>query len=457
MLRSARLSYSNTRDIMSLKSHSRRSFLKKVAAGTGVAFVAPAGAYGRIMGANDRVALAAIGINSRGAAVAGSFARVPNLDITHVVDVDSRALEKVVDRVARTQGHTPKAVEDFRRVLDDPAVDAVMIATPDHWHAPMAIMALQAGKHVYVEKPCGHNPREGELLVEAQRKTGKVVQMGTQQRSAPESIQAIGEIGSGVIGRPYFARTWYANKRGPIGIGKPAPVPDWLNYELWQGPAPRRPYQDNLIHYNWHWFWNWGTGESCNNATHEVDFSRWALGVDYPTRVTSGGGRFHYNDDWEFYDTQVMTFEFGNESAITWDGRSCNGLPVYDRGRGAVIHGTEGSILIDRDGYIQYDLGGKEVRRVMTGARSDGTNTVGEDILTDYHAQNFVNGIVKGEALNAPITEGHKSVLLCHLGNIAQKVGRTLDIDPATGHIKNDPEAVKLWSRDYEPGWAPVV
>ena len=442
---------------MLIEKHSRRSFLKTVAAGTGAVLSVPAASYARIFGANERVSVAAIGTNSRGEAVAGSFAKHANAEITFVCDVDTRVIEKTSAAMAKIQERTPQGMLDFRRVLDDASVDAVMIATPDHWHAPAAIMAMKAGKHVYVEKPCGHNPREGELLIEAQQKYGKVVQMGTQQRSAPESIQAIQEIRDGIIGRPYYGKAWYANARGPIGEGQQAPVPEWLDYELWQGPAPRTPYRDNVIHYNWHWFWRWGTGEACNNGTHEIDICRWALGVDYPIRAASNGGRYHYNDDWEFYDTQNMTFDFEGEKSINWEGRSCNGLPFYGRGRGASIHGTEGSIVIDRDGYIVYDLKNKEVKSVMAKSESDGLNTVGADVLTDLHAANFLDAVRSGAALNQPIDEGHKSVLLCHLGNIAQATGSMLEIDPGNGHILNNPEAMKYWSRTYEAGWEPTV
>lgn len=177
---------------------------------------------------------------------------------------------------------------------------------------------------MYLEKPCSHNPYEGELLTEAVHKHKRVLQMGAQRRSSPNTRQAIAEIRGGIIGKAYFGRAWYVNNRASIGRGKPAPVPPYLDYELWQGPAPRHPYRDNLIHYNWHWFWHWGTGEALNNGTHEVDIARWALGVDWPARVTSSGGRYHYADDWETPDTQVIGLDFPGGKTISWKGRSCN-------------------------------------------------------------------------------------------------------------------------------------
>jgi predicted dehydrogenase len=405
---------------------------------------------------SDDVVVAVMGVNSRGNELATSFVRV-GARVQYICDVDTRAVEKTVADVTTMQEQIPTGITDFRRALDDPALDALAIAAPDHWHAPAALLALQAGKHVYVEKPCGHNPREGELLVEAQQRYGRVVQMGNQQRSSPESIDVIGQIRDGVIGRPYYARAWYGNTRGSIGQGRPAPVPDWLDYELWQGPAPRTPYRDNVVHYNWHWFWHWGTGEICNNGTHEIDVCRWALGVDFPTKVTSAGGRYHFDDDWECPDTQVASFEFAGGATINWEGRSCNGRPIEDRGRGASIHGTAGTAIIDRSGYVIYDLDNNEVARRLRGETVDSLDTRGGGSLTDLHLANFLEAI-RGEAHpTAPIDEGHKTQLLCHLGNIAQRTGGTVDCDPQTGRIVHNAEAMTLWSREYEPGWEAQV
>jgi predicted dehydrogenase len=404
----------------------------------------------------DRPVVAVMGVNSRGNELATAFARV-GADVAWVCDVDSRSVEKTVAAVRALQEHSPLGITDFRRALDDPALDALIIAAPDHWHAPATLLGLQAGKHVYVEKPCGHNPREGELLVEAQRRYGRVVQMGTQQRSAPESIDIVRQIRNGIIGRPYFARAWYANTRGSIGRGSPAPVPDWLDYELWQGPAPRTPFHDNVVHYNWHWFRRWGTGEICNNGTHEIDVCRWALGVGYPSKVTSAGGRYHFDDDWEFPDTQVATFEFENGATISWEGMSCNGRPTENRGRGAAIHGTQGTAVIDRSGYVVYDLENHEVVRRIRGETADPLDIRGEGVLTDLHIANFLDAIRGSATPAAPIDEGHKSQLLCHLGNIAQRTGHALHCDPQTGRIVDDAEAAALWAREYEPGWEAKV
>ncbi len=437
----------------------RRTFLKAAsAAGVGLwvsGRVSPA--HGYRGSPNEKVVVGVMGVHSRGEVLAKSFASAANAEVGYICDVDERALAKCVATVEELQGRAPRGVVDFRRALEDPSVDALVIAAPDHWHAPAAILALNAGKHVYVEKPAGHNPREGELLVAAQRKYDRLVQMGNQQRSSPRTIELIQEIHEGLIGRPYYARTWYANTRGSIGRGNAAAVPSWLNYELWQGPAPRTPYRDNVIHYNWHWFWHWGTGEICNNGTHEIDLARWALQVDHPVRITSVGGRYHFDDDWEFYDTQDAGFDFADGKTIVWQGRSCNGFPAEGRGRGVSVHGTEGTVVFDREGYVVYDLENKVVREATGEERIDALDTRGEDVMTDLHIANFVDAIRTGARLNSPIEEGLKSTLLCHLGNIAQRTGRTLRIDPSNGRILGDRAAMRLWSRQYAPGWRPVV
>jgi predicted dehydrogenase len=418
---------------------------------------------------NERVQVAVMGVNGRGHGIARTFARQANCEVRYVCDVDSRAVERTVETVAEHQDASPRGIRDFRHALDDAELDALVIAAPDHWHAAATIMALKAGKHVYVEKPASHNPREGELLVQAQRQYGRVVQMGNQQRSDPRSIEVIEMIREGVIGRPYLARSWYANDRGSIGRGQPADVPEWLDYELWQGPAPRTPFRDNVVHYNWHWLWNWGTGEACNNGTHEIDVCRWALGVDYPLRVTSSGGRYHYEDDWEFYDTQFIAMDFEGDRTITWEGRSCNRFPVVGRDRGCSIHGTEGTVVLDRSGYEIFDAENNRVApapEVMETMEADAGEQPGTESdaqpaapapsgpdMTALHVRNFLQAIRGQAELRSPIDDAQKSVLLCHLGNIAQEIGRTLHCDTETGRVVGDPQVADYWSREYEPGW----
>jgi len=438
----------------------RREFLDTLAVGAaGLALGNTAKSYGQIMGANERLHFAVIGLNSRAYAHLSSLqANKAQARISHVCDVETNILAKFADATEKMMGEAPKTQQDFRKVLELKDIDAITIATPDHWHAPMAILGLQAGKHVYVEKPCSHNPGEGALLVRAQQKYGKLVQMGTQQRSSPHTIEIVEKIHNGLVGRAYFAKAWYNNTRKSIGVGKDAPVPATLDWDLWQGPAPRRAYKDNVQPYNWHWFRVWGTGETLNNGTHEVDVCRWALGVDFPNRVTASGGRYAYKDDWQFYDTLTTSFEY-DDKMVAWENTCCNGMAYFNRGRGSLIEGTTGTVLVDRDGYEIYDLKGKKVDefRVPKTGKTSTADLVGADSMTDAHFANFIAGVKTGAKLNAPVSVGNVAVTMLQLSNIAWEVRRELNLDPADGKIKDDAEAMKFWDREYEPRWAPKV
>ena len=438
----------------------RRNFIKQVAVGTtGVIAGLPLISKGNIIGANDRVRIAIMGVNGRGNSLAYSIGKQKNVEIVYICDVDKVAREKGLETVKKTTGNSAKGLEDFRVALDDKNIDALVVAAPDHWHAPATILGCKAGKHVYVEKPCSHNPAEGELMIKAAREYKRIVQMGTQRRSWPVIINAMKQLHDGRIGKVYFAKAWYANNRGPIGVGKVIPVPENLNYELWQGPAPRKPYKDNLIHYNWHWHWHWGTGEALNNGTHELDLIRWGLNEDYATKVSSTGGRYHYQDDWETPDTQMINFDFGGEKSAMWEGRSCNGRPVEGSGRGVVFYGTDGSMFTDGGNKFQiFDKKNKLVDEISDGQEFNALNTTSpSSYLDEYHLNNFLDAIRLGVKPNAEIDTGFKSVLLCQLGNIAIRTGRTLNINPADGHILNDSQAMSYWARTYEPGWEPTV
>jgi predicted dehydrogenase len=434
----------------------RREFLDALAIGSaGLAVSSTAKSYGQILGSNDRLNFAVIGLHGRAYAHLSSLkANQKNVKITHVCDVESNFLQKFASSVEKSFGYAPATDKDFRELLASKDVDAITIATPDHWHAPMAIAGLQAGKHVYVEKPCSHNPAEGALLVEAQRKYGKHVQMGTQRRSSPLYIDVINQIHNGLVGRAYYAKAWYSNTRKSIGTGKVAPVPSTLDWDLWQGPAPRQAYKDNFQPYNWHWFKTWGTGEALNNGTHEIDVCRWALGVNLPNRVTASGGRYQFQDDWQFYDTLQTSFEY-DDKLISWENKSCSGMKLYNRDRGAVVVGTTGSIVLDTGGYEIYDLKGNKTNEHLVGKAADSSDITGADNMTDEHFANFIAAIRTGEKLTQPVESGNISVTMLQLSNIAWAVQRELKIDPITGHILNDHEAMKFWDREYEKGWAP--
>ena len=441
-------------------SNNRRDFVKKMTIGTtGLIVGSPLISRGNIIGANERVRVAVMGVRNRGKSLARTLSGLKNVEIVYMCDVEQNALKKGINAVEKKTGKAPKGVEDFRTVLDDQTIDALVIAAPDHWHAPATIMACNAGKHVYVEKPCSHNPGEGELMIQVAKKYNRHVQMGTQRRSWRVIREAMDMLHSGRIGKVYFAKAWYANDREPIGIGNVVPVPDSLNYELWQGPAPRVPYKDNLVPYNWHWHWHWGTGEALNNGTHELDLVRWGFNADYATKVSSIGGRYHYNDDWETPDTQIINFEFGDDKSAMWEGRSCNGRPVEGSGRGVVFYGTDGSMFTDGGNKFQiFDKNHKLVDEIKEGEDIDVLNTASPSgNLDEGHLGNFLDAIRTGARLNAEIETGYKSVLLCQLGNISQRTGRILNIDQNNGHILNDTQAMEYWSRTYESGWEPKI
>lgn len=439
----------------------RRSFIKKTTAGTAAitlgTLALPKSGYARILGANDQINCAVIGVRSRAKAHIIAINADPNAKIIYNCDVDDKIIEEHNKWCQANIGYLPKVEKDFRKILEDKEVDAVFIATPEHWHAPMAIMAMQAGKHVYVEKPCSHNPYENDLLVAAQKKYGQKVQMGNQQRSAKTSIMAINDIQNGIIGDVYKGEAYYSNNRGSIGIGKKIDVPKTLDWELWQGPAPRREYKDNIHPYNWHWFRNWGTGEMHNNGTHEVDICRWALGVDLPESVTSFGGKYAYQDDWEFVDNQQVTFKFAGNKFITWTGHSRGIMKPERPGRGVTIYGSKGSIQLDRNFYKLYDLQGNPIKFQFEKSGSATTNTQGIGGLDVDHVANFFAGIRSDQTLQAEIKDASISTMLCHLGNMAQDAGETLKVDSATGKILNNEKAMKAWKREYAKGWEPKL
>jgi len=436
----------------------RRTFVNGLAAGVaGSAFSSSAKSYAQIMGANDRLNFAINGLNGRGGAHLSALkANASTSRVAYICDVDAGIRAKYAAKAEKALGYAPTAIGDFRKALESKDVDAITIACPDHWHTPMAVLGLKAGKHVYVEKPSSQNAREGELLVAAQEKYGKCVQVGDQQRSSDFTIKMIQQIHDGLIGETYLGRAWYVNTRLSMGIGKPAPVPESLDWDLWQGPAPRSEYKDNIHPYNWHWLRRYGTGETLNNGTHEVDVTRWALGAEIPETVTATGGRYQFKDDWQFYDTLNTAFGYADKT-LTWDCTCCQGMLVYGRERGSAILGTKGTVVIDRDGYDVFDWKGKQIDQFRTGGHTHTSDTVGTDPMTDAHFANFIAAIKTGEKLHSPIQVANISVTMLLLSNIAYFTGRTLQLDTTNAHIKNDPEAMKQWARTYEKGWEVTV
>jgi predicted dehydrogenase len=428
----------------------RRQFLTASAAGAALAALPL-----NVRGENAPLQKVTVGVMGlgRGLHVARAFAQQPGVIIKYICDVDENRLSAARNNLEKEAEQHPEPISDFRRILDDQQVDALICAAPNHWHAPATILGCHAGKHVYVEKPCSHNPWEGETMVAVARQHKRVVQMGTQRRSAVAFQEGIQKLHEGIIGKVYESRAWYNNLRASIGKGNQTEPPATLDYELWQGPAPRVPYYDNRIPYNWHWFWNWGNGELGNNGVHTLDICRWGLGVDYPSFVVSSGGRYRYEDDQQTPDTHVATFEFPGGKQACWQGLSCN--KHADTKSFVSFYGENGSCEFESSGkYRIFNANDKLIDEFKADAAKGG---IGQ--LDQAHAANFVAAIrnQSPEKLNQEIEEGHKSTLLCHLGNISYRVGRTLKCDPAQGHILNDSEAMEYWKRQYAPGWEPKV
>ncbi|HEX6961179.1 MAG TPA: Gfo/Idh/MocA family oxidoreductase [Lacipirellula sp.] len=418
----------------------RRTFLAGAAAGAALTTVSRS----RAADANSTVVLALMGANNRGSQLAKLFVEQPNARIAYVCDPDERAIAKGIAAATSKGGPAPKGIRDFREALDDPAVDGLICAAPNHWHAAATLLACDAGKHVYVEKPASQTAEEGELMTAVARSKSRVVQVGMQRRSGPLYKNAVEKIQSGAIGKPLLAKSWYFTPRPSIGHGKKAPPPAWLDYDLWQGPALATPYRDNILHYNWHFFWRWGNGEIGNNGVHTIDICRWALGVDYPTRVTFAGARLRYDDDQQTPDTATATFECGDK-LITWEGVSWLRHHQSKSTVGIEVRGTDGTMVLDDDGFTIYD---PERKVVATHKDSRGDAE---------HVQDFLTAVGDGHRTNADIEEGHKSALFCHLGNMAYRTDGPVNVDPATGRIRDNDAAAALWSEERRPGWLPSV
>jgi predicted dehydrogenase len=403
----------------------RRAFL-------GAAGLAAFPAVGR-SAASERVRIAVIGLRSRGLDHLKLLAAEPDAEVVAICDVDDAMIGRATEKFPSAGGKAPRAEKDFRRLLDDKSIDAVTIAAPDHWHALMTVMACQAGKDVYVEKPVSHNVVEGRRMVEAAHKYRRVVQAGTQRRSCPWVIDAIRRLKDGAIGKVGMVRAWIHQVRHAIGHGQPGPIPDGVDYAMWQGPAPERPFYPNRFHYNRHWFWNWGTGELGNNGIHALDMARWGLGVDAPLSVSSGGGKFLFDDDQEVPDTQVATYRFP-DACLVWEHRMWSKHPAEGVGFGVAFYGDKGTLIIGEKGWRIDDETPSNSRPGPDGQQ--------------LHVKNFLECVKTRNKPNADIEIGHLSTRLCHLGNVAYRSGKSLTFDAASESF-HDHEVNHWLSREY--------
>jgi predicted dehydrogenase len=382
---------------------------------------------------SEKIALAVVGLHGRGKDLLRGFSAFDDVEIAALCDPDENVVKPALALLGDKQKRTPRVEKDLRKVLEDRDIHAVAIAAPDHWHALATVWACQAGKHVYVEKPASHNLIEGRRMVDAARKYERVVQLGTQRRSSAHHQSAAEFVRSGKLGKVPFARAWIAGDRKTIGRKADAPVPAGVDYDLWTGPAPERPFNPNRFHYNWHWNWDYGTGELGNNGIHGLDAVRMVLGLDAPSHIVCGGGKYFYEDDQQTPDTQLATFEFPTCS-VQWEHRIWSKTGLEGEGFGVAIYGEKGTLLFDKSGW-----------RVMNGVEAS-------DKAADPqkpHLRNFLDCIRSGKRPNADIEEGHKSTRLCHLGNIAYRVGRALKFDDKTETIVGDAEANRLLGRTY--------
>jgi predicted dehydrogenase len=425
----------------------RRGFLK--AASTGIIAATALHAAPAIGKApSDRIRFGLIGCGGRGGHDAQLFKSNPNVELAYVCDCDAQRLATA----AKSFGVPSKGVvTDMRRMLDDKSLDAVLVTTPDHWHSPASILACEAGKHVYVEKPISHNVREGRLLVNAAARNKVHVQHGTQSRSTQMMIDAVKLLREGIIGTVLVAKCWNIQKRGSIGRGQDTPPPANLDYDSWVGPATMIPYRTNRVHNRWTWWHHFGTGDMGNDGVHDIDYTRWGLGAEtHPSKIVALGGKYVNDDDQEFPDTQQVTFEYpgdgkvGQQRMLIYEQRLWSTSYPHNVDSGAEFYGTGGQMFLSRRGKIQVFDGQNKPKQLHIEPQ-------GQDDAA--HVRNFLAAIREGATLNADAVTGHLSTSLCHLGNIATRVGRSLLFDPKTEQIVGDEEANELVRREYRDHW----
>jgi predicted dehydrogenase len=421
-------------------SLNRRSFLKKTLATAATITVAGTKSSGHVLGANEMIHVGVAGLNGRGSAHVNAFARMKGVQITYLIDPDTRTFDRRAAEVQRHGGNQPRKVQDVRRALEDRGVDAISIATPNHWHALMTIWAAQAGKHVYVEKPCSHNVKEGRIAMQTARKHNVIVQHGTQSRSDANWADVIDVIRSGKLGRLLISRGLVYKPRGTIGTRPNTDPPKEVDFDLWLGPAPRQPHHANLVHYNWHWFWDFGNGDIGNQGVHQMDIARWAIaGATLPRSVIAVGGRFGYSDQGQTPNTQLAVFDYG-QTKLIFEVRGLRTDRYRGQGIGNIFHLEEGTIA-GREFFPRNSIRPAPLPEVEHPPRRTGD-----------HFANFIAAIRSGrhQDLAADIQEGHYSSALCHLANISYRLGQESCFTRRTRVFGGDKDANEALGRMEE-------
>ncbi len=426
----------------------RRDFLQAAA----VAGLSTRAARAAIRSPNDRISVCVMGLRGRGGSLLSTFASLPEVDVTYVCDIDERVLQSQAEKLADKTGRRPQRIKDYRKALDDKMVDALVIGTPDHWHALPTIHACQAGKDVYVEKPDSHNIMEGRTMVAAVRKYGRVVQLGTQGRSGEMQCSAMEYIAAGHLGKVRFAKAWESSRQGNIGHPPDSDPPPGVDYDMWLGPAPKRPFNIRRFHGSWRWFFDYGTGDLGNDGVHLLDFARWGLetavaaeGKDIssiPRAVSSHGGKYYFDDAQEWPDTLMVTYDFSGY-LLTYELRIWSPYAMHGEAEGAAIYGDNGYVTLSHDRWRAFDSKGKQLSE-QTG-----------DFNNAGHAQDFVDCMRTRTRPVADLeTVGHPSSLLCHLGNAAWRAGRTLHFDAEEYTFVGDEDASQYLTRpEYRKPW----